>query len=172
VWSVAFSPDGRILAAGSNGSIALWDVATRTRVGPLLVGHHGDVRDVAFSSDGRLLASVGLYGDLALWDVQSQQRIGPAFTWHAGAAQGVAFSPGDDFLATAGDRPAVTLVRTGVPWKASAPDLEARACAVAARNLSVDEWQAFVGDAERAQPACPNAPVRQPAAASAASSSS
>jgi WD40 repeat protein len=57
VLSVAFSPDGRLLASGSSDkTIKLWDVASGREV-RTLTGHTGWVNSVAFSPDGRLLAS-------------------------------------------------------------------------------------------------------------------
>jgi WD40 repeat protein len=63
VTSIAFGPDGETLASGScgeldldefciQGEIRLWDVASGLLLGDApLVGHTGEVRDVAFSPD-------------------------------------------------------------------------------------------------------------------------
>jgi len=65
VWSVVFSPDGRILAsANGDHTIKLWDIDTgHTRV--TLTGHTDEVWAVAFSSDGQTLASGGKIENLS-----------------------------------------------------------------------------------------------------------
>ena len=60
VESVAFSPDGKTLATGSDdGSVRLWDVASRRQIGRPLTSQSGEVRSVAFSPDGKTLATGG-----------------------------------------------------------------------------------------------------------------
>jgi WD40 repeat protein len=103
--SAVLRPDGRLVATFSpdseEGTIQLWDVRTRRRLGPPL-RHPGEVTDVVFSRDGRKLASFGWGRSLVVWNVARRTQIGPAppGTRYTAAA----FSPDGRSLAVADNR--------------------------------------------------------------------
>jgi len=67
--AAAFSPDGRTLATAADGSIRLWDTATRQEIGAPMTAGPGPLYAVAFSPDGSTLATAGGDGTARSWDV-------------------------------------------------------------------------------------------------------
>lgn len=100
--AVAFSPDGKLLAAGGNflgDSTRLWDVASRQVVGPLPQSR-SIMKSLAFSPDGKTVAGVSHGGDVKLWDVASRQvKIGLP---DGNGFRNVVFSPDGKLLANPG----------------------------------------------------------------------
>ena len=107
--SVAFSPDGRWLAAGDrDGSIRLWEVASAGRTRQVWRGHAASVSGVSFHPGGHRLASAGMDGVVKIWDCRTGAELltlpapGSRILWH------VAFSPDGSMVAAAGGDGVIT----------------------------------------------------------------
>ena len=105
VLSVRFSPDGETLAtAGSDATVRLWDVATRTPKA-IFREHPAEVNSVAFSPDGKTLASGGSRrtgvedGKINLWDVDTG-TLKTTLTGHYFNVLSLAFSPDGNTIAS------------------------------------------------------------------------
>lgn len=94
VYALAFSPDGRRIAAGlSGGGIAIWDVATQ-KLTRWPAGHTSVVFSLSFSPDGKLLASASKDGSAILWNGETGEKLaqfGQTRFWYISAA----FNPTD-----------------------------------------------------------------------------
>ena len=100
IWSLAFSPDGRTLALGLNAPVELWDVTTGARLHSLR-GHTLSTDALAFSPNGKVLASGCGGGQVLLWDVESGNKI-LAPTTDMLRVTSLAFSADGTMLAAAG----------------------------------------------------------------------
>jgi len=105
VIGVAFSQDGTLASAGG-GSIILWDVSDRPRLGELLTAPSATATNFTFgltiSPDGKLIAS-DAGNDILLWDMAGQQQSGAPFTDPEQPVLAEAFSPDSRMLASGGN---------------------------------------------------------------------
>ena len=154
VAALAFSPDGRTLATGGSdiaetgdldGTVVLWDVSDPShpaQSGRPLIGHTWDLTSVAFAPNGQTLATGSADHTVILWDVSDPARptqIGQPLAGHSDGVTSVAFTPDGQTLATGSNDKASRL------WDLSGLNylrdhIIDRACSMAGRSLSPDEW--------------------------------
>lgn len=103
--SIAFSPDGRLLAAGQkDGTITVWDLATRTKrlaiPGSSVPLFLGSVSALGFSSDSNILAWGTRENIVTVFDLKNQ-KIARQLKDHESAVHGLVFGPDNRTLMTA-----------------------------------------------------------------------
>jgi len=112
IRGVVFSRDGRHLASGSDGEVNLWDAKRlEEKQGPRTFKARvpGASLNMAFSPDGRRLATAGEKNTVIIRDVETGDEILTLWGEHSGEVYALAFSPLDDgrLIATAGEDSAV-----------------------------------------------------------------
>ena len=101
VSSIAFSPEGSLLASGSDWdyTVRLWEVATQRQIAMLSKNRIEAINVVAFSPDGAILASGGDDGKIRLWDAKTRTQIDILDT-NAGGVSSITFHPDGKTLAS------------------------------------------------------------------------
>jgi WD40 repeat protein len=157
VYPVAFSPDGKRIAAGTDrGSLKVWDIEGRKFVADLKGLEDSLLWAVAFSPDGKFLASGASDNTARVWDVATSKELAKIDTF-GDRVTGVAFSPDGKTLAACSNDGTAVLFDLGakklkfslkkhtdaVRGVAFAPD--GKSVATAGKDKQVLVWNAETG---------------------------
>ncbi|BAZ11950.1 WD-40 repeat protein [Calothrix sp. NIES-4071] len=135
VFTIAISPDGKLLATGdSNCEVLIWSLQTN-QVVAVLQGHRDWIRSVAFSPDNKILASAGFDQTVKLWDIQTGNCL-HSLPDHKSRVYCIAFSPDGKVLASCDRDKAIKLwnVSNGECYK----NLEGHSSKVQSVTISAD----------------------------------
>src|SRR5947209_6210772 len=113
VTSIAMSPNGKLISGSYDGAMHFWDLRTGTKLSRLQTGG-GWILTIAWSTDGRVLASGGMDSVIRLWDGE-QGTLLQELHGHRGQINKLAFAPDATLLASGSSDQAVKLweVETG-----------------------------------------------------------
>jgi WD40 repeat protein len=115
---VAFHPDGRTVALGSYERIVLYNLDSQEPIEVISTMQRSSVYALAFSLDGRHLASAGWGRTIHLWDTKTRKLL-RRLDGHQGFVRDLRFSPDGRFLASASEDRSVRL------WNVETGDLDA-----------------------------------------------
>jgi len=104
--SLAFSPDGKILAS-ANRDVSLWSMANGELICKL-PGTASGAQDIAFSADGNQIVVGGSDNTVKIWDVKEHKEL-RSLSGHTGAVAAVAVSPDSKTIASGGDDESIKL---------------------------------------------------------------
>jgi len=145
--SLAFAPNGTLATGSAAGTVDLWNPATGQALAPALIAASAPIASLAFEPGGQRFVTAGYQdGSVKLWFEPTLQQEGPALHTDAGTAA-VAFA--------ARGRGLLDVQDTGraFSWPTALSDWEARACQVAGRNFTREEWVRLVAQ-PRFAPVC------------------
>ncbi|MFL5791415.1 MAG: BTAD domain-containing putative transcriptional regulator [Actinomycetota bacterium] len=149
IWSTAVSDDGRSVMTGSQTSVVrLWALPSGAPLGSPFDGLLGSVDTVDVSPDGTTAVGADDAGNVLLWDVASRSTLGDPLPGPTpGTFAAAMYAPGGTRVVVVSDTGAAWV------WNVDPADWLSRACAVAGRNLTLQEWQEVLPD-RAYQPAC------------------
>jgi WD40 repeat protein/class 3 adenylate cyclase len=150
--TATFAPDGTLATGNWAGIVQRWNTDTGAEIGhPALVAA-APVASISFAPSGDVFATAGGSDGLAkLWTTATLQQYGATFPGDPGQWGNAQYTPDGSKLIV------IYQDGKGFVWPVSVGSWEDRACSVAGRNFTREEWSRFVGDRSYSS-VCPGRP--------------
>jgi len=146
IRTLQFGPDGKKLAIGlSNGTVEILDL-TRGNQNTGQIQNYKDLSEIEISSDNNTIAVIDSTNKVFLWDINTQNSFGEINT-NYDFPVALSISPDTNYLAVGGNNGIVI-------WKINPSYWLNRACEIAGRNFTHDEWTKYFPD-EKYRETCP-----------------
>ena len=130
-----------LMTGGQTGLVRFWDLPTGTQLGAPLAGLDGFVDTVDLAPDGTSAVGADAAGNVLLWNTVTRSSIGTALPGPAVDRSAAAlFTPDGRHVVVVSDTGA------GWVWDVDQSNWLARACEVAGRSFTQQEWQEFLPD--------------------------
>jgi WD40 repeat protein len=97
--ALAFTGGGKLLEVANAHAVGTWNLANQARITARPFASPAQGNAVAFSPDGRMVATGSADGNVRLWDAATQQEVGPPMSSDANPVAAVAFSPDGTLMA-------------------------------------------------------------------------
>ena len=147
--AIAFTPDGKLFATGGGtGFVKFWDARTGQPAGRPALAVAGWVQSIDFDRTGSLMVTAGTDGTTRLFDVKARAQLGTPLPGLDNVGANAAFTPDGSAVVSVYERTGAAFMHDLRPtaW-------QTRACSVAGRTLTRDEWALYLPD-RKFDPAC------------------
>ena len=99
-YSVTFSPNGQQIICGADSYLYQWSTVSGSLIWGPLSGHADDVASVAFSPDGKCIASGDDGGEIRVWDTASGYKMFSPHQRHMGSINAIVFTSDGNHIVT------------------------------------------------------------------------
>ncbi|MBC8186435.1 hypothetical protein H8E88_35595 [candidate division KSB1 bacterium] len=149
ILSLAFSNTGDILVSGSSkGELKLWQVENPSAKPTKLIGHASRISSICFNPNNKTLATSSYDGSIRIWNYQYPEYEPIKIDEHDSWVLSLAFDAKGDKLISSGKDKTVRI------WLVNTSILSEIACNKAKRNLTIEEWNKYIGRDIKYQKTC------------------